>query len=289
MTRRGLLVLAAALVAAAAACLVTAMRPVTYTGQVELVVGHGNAPLDPQAPRDARLARALRELVASHVLAANVIRSMDLDESQGHLLRRLDVDMPQPAVLSLSVRDTHRRQATELASTTALVFIRLVQSRFGIRGYGMPVRATIWDPARATREDRVGHILENGMLAGVVALIAGLGFSRLPLRPAPEVPLAAVEPIRPAPEPEPQPEPEPEPEPEIPPAAVVPLPGNPRRNVRVLEQLVENRGPEFPDRVDEWRYYVVYLHDFAAPDGTLPESLAGLVDDVFADLLGRAA
>jgi capsular polysaccharide biosynthesis protein len=287
MTRRGLLVLTAALVAASAACLVTSLRPVTYTGRVELVVGHGNAPLDPQAPRDARLARALRELVASHVLAANVIRSMALDESKDHLLGRIAVDMPQPAVLRLSVKDTQRRQAAELASTTALVFVRLVQSRFGIRGYGMPVKATIWDPARATREDRVGHILENGMVAGVVALIAGLGFSRLPLRPAPEAPLAAVEPIRPAPEPEPQPELEPEPE--IPPAAVVPLPGNPRRNVRVLEQLVESRGPEFADRVDEWRYYVVYLRDFAAPDGTLPESLAGLVDDVFADLLARAA
>jgi capsular polysaccharide biosynthesis protein len=285
MTRRGLLVLAAALVAAAAACLVTSARPVTYTGQVELVVGHGNAPLDPQAPRDARLARALRELVASRVLAANVIRSMALDESQDHLLGRIAVDMPQPAVLRLSVADARRRQATELASTSALVFIRLVQSRFAIRGFGMPVKATIWDPARATRDDRFGHILENGMLAGVVALIAGLGFSRLPLRPAPEAPLAAVEPIRPAP----VPEPEPEPEPELPPAAVVPLRGNPRRNVRVLEQLVETRGPEFPDRVDEWRYYVVYLGDFAAPDGALPESLAGLVDDVFADLLARAA
>src|SRR5436853_6677146 len=122
MTRRGLLVLAAALVAAAAACVVTAVRPVTYTGQVELVVGHGNAPLDPRAPRDARLARALRELVASHVLAANVIRSMALDESEAHLLHRISVDMPQPAVLRLSVKDGQRRRASLLASTTALVF-----------------------------------------------------------------------------------------------------------------------------------------------------------------------
>ena len=70
MKRRGLLVLAVAAIAAAVACLVTALQPVSYTGRVELVVGRGNAPLDPRAPRDAHLAKALRELVESHVLAA---------------------------------------------------------------------------------------------------------------------------------------------------------------------------------------------------------------------------
>jgi hypothetical protein len=59
--------------------------------------------------------------------------------------------------------------------------------------------------------------------------------------------------------------------------------------VLALERLVEQRAAEFPDRAEEWRYYVVYLRDFAGPDGSLPDSLAGLVADVFADLLPRAA
>jgi capsular polysaccharide biosynthesis protein len=182
MTRRGFIVLAAAVVAAGIVCLVTAVRPVTYTGQIELVVGHGNAPLDPQAPRDARLARALRELVESHVLAAGVIRSMQLDESQDDLLRRIRVDMPEPAVLRIAVDDTHARRAMLTATTTGLVFIRLVESRFSIRGYPDPVRATIWDPARTTRGDRLGHILDNSALAGVIAAIAAVGLLRLPRR-----------------------------------------------------------------------------------------------------------
>jgi hypothetical protein len=112
---------------------------------------------------------------------------MQLDESQDDLLARLAVDMPEPAVLRIAVTDTDRERATQTATTAALVFIRLVESRFAIRGYGVPLKATLWDPARATREDRIGKLLDRGVLAAVVAGIAALGLLRLPVRPQDEV------------------------------------------------------------------------------------------------------
>jgi hypothetical protein len=166
-----------------------------------------------------------------------------------------------------------------------LVFTQLVQARFGARGSRDPVRATVWDAAHAQRLSKTGRFLESAFLAALVGGLAGLGLSARLRRDA--EPMAPVEPIRPVPKPAPTPEPEPEPE--LPPAAVVPLAGDPAVNLRALERLVEARAADFPERAEEWRYYVVYLRDFAGPDGALPDSLAGLVADVFAELLPRAA
>jgi hypothetical protein len=53
----------------------------------------------------------------------------------------------------------------------------------------------------------------------------------------------------------------------------------------VLEQLIEQRGAEFPDRVEEWRYYVLFLSEHADEHGALPASFDYLVEDTFAELL----
>src|SRR5262249_2365116 len=55
-----------------------------------------------------------------------------------------------------------------------------------------------------------------------------------------------------------------------------------------IERLVDRYGDEFPDRVDEWRYYIVYLREHAGLDGRLPASFDALVADVFGELLARA-
>jgi capsular polysaccharide biosynthesis protein len=106
----------------------------------------------------------------------------------------------------------------------------------------------------------------------------------------------------PAPEPEPIPEPEPEPEPvpeearsfevlegskqeaEPPPASEAPLTRRPF-TIQALEHLVEQRGGQFPDQVEEWRYYIVFLREHAGADGALPASFDYLIEDTFADLL----
>jgi hypothetical protein len=41
--------------------------------------------------------------------------------------------------------------------------------------------------------------------------------------------------------------------------------------------------PADDDRVEEWRYYVVYLREYASADGALPRSFDSLVYDVFGD------
>jgi capsular polysaccharide biosynthesis protein len=90
-------------------------------------------------------------------------------------------------------------------------------------------------------------------------------------------------------EPEPQPEPEPEPEPvrtEVAVAAPEPVetPGG-GWNLLVLEKLVNDRGQDFPDRVDEWLSYLYFLREYAEPDGSVPTSFDWLIQDTFSELV----
>jgi colicin import membrane protein len=82
-----------------------------------------------------------------------------------------------------------------------------------------------------------------------------------------------------------EPAPEPEPPAEEP---ASPGPVDDQANVPRLEDLVRRYGDEFQDRLEEWSFYLLYLRDFAEPNGDLPRSLRPLVDDVFGDLLARA-
>jgi capsular polysaccharide biosynthesis protein len=92
---------------------------------------------------------------------------------------------------------------------------------------------------------------------------------------------------RPEPEPEPEPEPVPEPvrAPEPLPAAAVATDRNGHYNLVNLEGLVERRGREFPGRAEEWASYLFFLRDYAAPDGSLPDSFDALISDTFSELL----
>ena len=58
-----------------------------------------------------------------------------------------------------------------------------------------------------------------------------------------------------------------------------------RFDLATLERLVEDEGNRYPERIDEWVYYLLYLRDYAASDGRLPLSLDWLVEEVFADLV----
>ena len=55
--------------------------------------------------------------------------------------------------------------------------------------------------------------------------------------------------------------------------------------IEELERLVAERGARYPDRLEEWRYYVHFLREHAAADGTLPASFDYLIDETFAELL----
>jgi len=121
------------------------------------------------------------------------------------------------------------------------------------------------------------------------------------------------EPVAVEPEPEAEPEAEaveapaplvavPSPPPE--PAAVAPAPPPPepdrvvafpaaayarqRWNVWELERLTRARAGADPVRDEELGFLLVYLRDFAAPDGSLPEEFDDLVRESFGDVVGVA-
>ena len=113
-----------------------------------------------------------------------------------------------------------------------------------------------------------------------------------PSQPARVIQPARVTPEPPAPAPrasgsEPQAHPEPgpaAPEPEPEPVAVA-EPGD--WNLAELERLVREHAHAYPERAEEWGYYLESMRGFAGPDGRLPTTLDWLVWDTFGDLLGR--
>ena len=68
-----------------------------------------------------------------------------------------------------------------------------------------------------------------------------------------------------------------------PPASADGSPG--RYNLLSLERRVEERGAEFPDRVEEWSSYLFFLRDYASPDGVVPASFDWLIQDTFGELV----
>lgn len=80
-------------------------------------------------------------------------------------------------------------------------------------------------------------------------------------------------------EPEPKPEPEPAPEPEE-------VTDAPREwNLWELERLARDHTTDDLARNEERAYLLIYLREFAGPDGNLPADFDGLVRDAFGDLV----
>ena len=73
--------------------------------------------------------------------------------------------------------------------------------------------------------------------------------------------------------------------PEPPPAATVRADRDGHYNLVNLEGLVERRRGEFPDQAEAWTSYLFFLRDYAAPDGSLPDSFDALISDTFSELL----
>ena len=90
-----------------------------------------------------------------------------------------------------------------------------------------------------------------------------------------------------APPPPPEPEPEPQPEPEA--ARVVsflPASDGPREwNLWELERAARDHATDDVVRNEERSFLLMYLREFAGPDGVLPMDFDGLVRDAFGDVL----
>ena len=121
----------------------------------------------------------------------------------------------------------------------------------------------------------------------------------------PEPVAVEPEPVPPSREPEPSPNPvpepepvEPEPEPEPEPVAVEPEP-EPRNRNRMSREPVEARVWNVweIDRAlrdtgavtEEQEFLLIYLRDYAGPDGSLPVDFDELVRESFGDVLGTPA
>jgi hypothetical protein len=116
-------------------------------------------------------------------------------------------------------------------------------------------------------------------------------------QPAPQP--AAAEPehvrvLRPVPTPQPEPQPQPvvaAPPPPPEPQVVVPIGigSAPRQwNLWDLERLVREHSGADAVRDEERSFLLMYLREFAGPDGLLPIDFDGLVRDSFGDLVGAS-
>ncbi len=108
--------------------------------------------------------------------------------------------------------------------------------------------------------------------------------------PEPEPEREPVRVLRPVPDPEPEPEPEPAREPEpVARATVVPIgiSALPRQwNLWDLERLTREASGGNMIVDEERAFLLMYLRDFAGPDGALPIDFDGLVRDSFGALVG---
>jgi outer membrane biosynthesis protein TonB len=100
-------------------------------------------------------------------------------------------------------------------------------------------------------------------------------------------------PIRAVPTPPPEPEVAPEPEPveeTLPAVAYLPVNDTPRDwNLWELERAAREHTTDDVARNEERAYLLMYLREFAGPDGVLPSDFDSLVRDAFGDLLPTVA
>ena len=107
-------------------------------------------------------------------------------------------------------------------------------------------------------------------------------------QPVPSQPRVAVVPP-PAPEPEPEPEPTPrqELEPEV--VSLASRRVGPREwNLWELERIARDRAGDDVVRDEERTYLLMYLREFASPEGVLPADFDGVVRESFGDVLDAA-
>lgn len=100
-------------------------------------------------------------------------------------------------------------------------------------------------------------------------------------KPAPHI--TAAPPLPAEPERESEPEPVEEPAPAV---AYLPMSDSPREwNLWELERATRDHAGDDVARNEERSYLLMYLREFAGPDGVLPTDFDGLVRDAFGDVL----
>ena len=116
----------------------------------------------------------------------------------------------------------------------------------------------------------------------IVGLVEMRMWGKRDSRRQPEPALESPEPVEAL-----APDPEPELEPEV---AHLPVNHEPREwNLWELERVARESVTDDVAKNEERAYLLIYLREFAGPDGTLPADFDGLVRDAFGDLVRAVA
>ena len=282
-------VLAGTAAGLAAAGVLTLLQSSTYRADASIVlVRQGRAPGND--PALAQAAAAAADLFHSRAVTEPAVANLRLGEPADELLDRLAVATEaKSSLIRISVAAPSRGEARRTAQEVAELSTVLFNDRFGPQTV-----ASVWEAAHA-EEDRVSPNPARNLALG--ALIGALLGQLLRWRGRKPRVVAAPTVVAPAPEPVPaavtvqEPvaasEPEPEPEPVSTGPFVLPRLGE--WTIADVERLLAQEGPGFPEQVDELGWYLDSFRGVAGPEGRLPAGVETIVEDVFADLLARAA
>lgn len=184
LRRRRWLVLGIMLASIAAAVAVSTLQAKVYRATAKIVIGQGNGLLQPQFGNAFQpFTATAKNLIESKVVAARVIENLKLQETTPEdLLDDISVSInPETAVLEISVKDTDRIRARQIAQELSESFSTLFNSQFGraaptTEGQTRvePLTSTIWDPARVEPEPVSPRPIRNLALAAVLGLVLGL-------------------------------------------------------------------------------------------------------------------
>ena len=152
--------------------------------------------------------------------------------------------------------------------------------------------AAVAAPERAVPDDQHVRVIraepEPEVVPVRVAVVEAAPQPEPEPEPVPAPPRLAPVPPPLTPVPDPVPLPEPEPEPELPPAAAVIRIGGPRQwNVWDLERVAREHAGGDPIADEERTFLLLYLRDFAGPDGLLPVDFDDLVRQSFGGLVAN--
>jgi len=192
--------------------------------------------------------------------------------------QRLHARESQGGAQEAAAEQTFRQRELDLAQRAADLAAR--EAALARRAAEVEPQPQVQPPAGSDVDERERALAERIAALSHRELELARKSAELALRERAAAVLPEQQPLQAAPPP-PPPEPEPAPEP-VPPA--VGSAGG-RWNVHALDRLVEERGKEFPDRVEEWTSYLYSLRSYASPDGSLPSSFDTLIEETFGELV----
>ena len=154
--------LAATALGAGIGVAVAGARDTDYTAEAKVVVeaNGGATAVQPLLPN-------VRELATSSILAGNVDSTLRLSGSPDTLRKRLHASIaPGSQVVVLSVADSERDRALQIAQESAVVLTQLVQARFRTP----PLKAAVLDPAHIVDHGK-RPFLRGALIGGAIGLV----------------------------------------------------------------------------------------------------------------------